>query len=145
LGNDAEPRKGELGDWTFSEEDAIKYFSGIATYEASFDLADDETDRQRTWLDLGRVANVAEVTLNGHACGIAWLPPYRVEITSALKSGKNDLRIAVANTWHNRLVGDARLPDDERTTWTSAPSPSRNAKLLEAGLLGPVQLLELNE
>jgi hypothetical protein len=145
LGNDAEPRKIELGDWTASEEDTIKYFSGMATYETSFDWTGDAAEKKRTWLDLGRVANVAEVTLNGKACGIAWLPPYRVEITSALKAGKNELRIAVANTWHNRLVGDARLPDDERTTWTSAPTPPRNAKLLEAGLLGPVQLLRSSE
>ena len=44
----------------------------------------------------------------------------RVNITKALKSGKNELRIEVSNTWANRLIGDHALPENKRITWTNA-------------------------
>ena len=140
FGEGATPQPMELANWAEGDDDARRFFSGIALYETTFEWDGDAESRKRAWLDLGRVADVAEVTVNGKTCGIAWTPPYRVEVTDALREGHNELRVAVANTWHNRLVGDVRLAEAERTTWTTAPSPDRRAKLLEAGLLGPVVL-----
>jgi hypothetical protein len=129
-----------LFDWSTRDDDAVRYFAGIATYDTTF-AWDGAEDGRRVWLDLGRVANLAEVTLNGRPCGVAWTPPYRVDVTAALKPGDNNLQIAVANCWHNRLVGDERLPPDQRRTWSTAPFPRRDAKLLEGGMLGPVELV----
>jgi hypothetical protein len=92
------------------------------------------------WLDLGEVHNLAHVKVNGIDCGTAWTPPYRVEITDALRRGKNELEISITNTWANRLIGDAKLPEAERTTWMTAPYPPADAQLLPAGLLGPVTI-----
>ena len=86
-----------------------------------------------TW---ARCANIASVQVNDIACGFAWTPPYRVEITKALKEGSNNLSIAVTNTWANRLIGDAELPPESRITWTTAPPMPADAKLLPAGLWG---------
>ena len=102
---------------------------------------DDAQTASCVWLDLGHVANIAEVTLNGMPCGIAWTAPWRVEITGALRSGENHLEIAVTNTWANRLIGDHALPEEERITWTNAPYRLEGTPLLEAGLLGPVTFL----
>jgi hypothetical protein len=47
------------------------------------------------------VEALACVTLNGKDLGVLWHPPYRAEITDALKPGTNDPAIVVT-TWHKR-------------------------------------------
>lgn len=135
----------ELTDWSKHISPQIRYYSGTATYKRSFEWSLDKKDTlSRVFLDLGRVANIAEVTVNGINCGVAWTYPYRVDITPALRKGKNELTIAVTNTWANRLIGDTALPVAQRITHTTAPLRLQNAPLLEAGLLGPVQLQQEN-
>jgi len=125
----------ELSDWSKHPDTAIQYYSGTAIYSQSFKWY----GHGRSWIDLGRVANIAAVKLNGIDCGVAWTPPYRVEITKALRAGVNKLEVAVTNTWANRLIGDHRLPEDRRITWTTAPY-RLDGRLLEAGLLGEVSI-----
>jgi hypothetical protein len=57
------------------------------------------------------VANIAEVIVNGISCGIAWTPPYTVDISKALKQGKNEITIRVSNTWANRMIGDHTMKE----------------------------------
>ena len=64
------------------------------------------------WLDLGDLKNITEIKLNGKDLGIQWKPPFRVDITDALRDGGNELEIRVTNLWPNRLIGDEQLPDD---------------------------------
>lgn len=140
-GGPAEPVKTDsLFDWSKQAVSGIRYYSGTARYTKSFQWDDQGNDR--VWLDLGSVANIAEVTVNGIPCGIAWTSPYRVEITKALKKGTNEVIIDVANTWANRLIGDQSLPGSQRITWTTAPYRLEGKPLLEAGLLGPVKILK---
>jgi hypothetical protein len=129
----------QLTDWSDYHNDEIKHFSGTMTYQQKFNW-DDISDR--VWLDLGKVHNLANVKLNGIDCGIAWTPPFRVEITQALRAGKNELEITVTNTWANRLIGDAKLPVRKRQTWMTAPYPPADTKLLSTGLLGPVAIVK---
>jgi hypothetical protein len=68
-----------------------------------------------------------------------WTPPYSLDLTSAIQSGKNTLSIDVTSTWFNRLVYDAGLPEDQRKTWCLA-GPKADVPLRENGLLGPVKL-----
>jgi hypothetical protein len=131
-----------LDDWSKRPEAGIKFYSGTATYRNTFGL---QPHGGRMFLDLGKVAVMARVTINGHDCGIVWTPPYRVDITAAVKPGENTLIIAIANLWPNRLIGDSALPTEKRlafTTW----NPYRNdSPLLESGLLGPVQVLSTDK
>lgn len=129
-----------LTDWSKHQDTLIKYYSGTASYFKSFKLKS-KTNRP-VWLDLGNVANMAEVKVNGTSCGILWTPPYRVDISKALKKGTNELTIEVTNTWANRLMGDQRLPEDKRITKTTAPYRLEGKPLQEAGLLGPVVLMK---
>lgn len=132
----------------------------------------------RVVLDLGKVKDIAEVTVNGHSYPALWCPPYKVDITEQIENGKLrmengesislDIEIKVTNLWPNRLIGDARLPDDCEwddgskskgfplvkfwPDWfkTGKKSPtgrhafctcrfwSADAPLLPSGLLGPV-------
>jgi hypothetical protein len=126
-----------LTDWTKHSEPGIRFYSGTASYRREFSWAA-SAPHQRVWLDLGDVANLAHVVVNGHDCGVAWTKPFRVEITSALRVGPNQLEISVTNTWANRLLGDRGTPSP--ITWTTAPA-RENATLLPAGLFGPVRLL----
>ncbi len=129
-----------LEDWSLRSEPGVRFYSGTAEYTRTFDWPPGPDPAGRVWLDLGRVADVAEVTMNGRPCGIAWTAPWRVEITAALHPGRNELRIAVTNTWANRLIGDHALPEAQRVTWTTAPYRLDGKPLLPSGLLGPVAL-----
>ncbi len=94
-------------------DENVKYFSGTAMYQAKFTLpVSMKTGGKRVYLDLGQVENVAEVRLNGKELGILWRPPYRVDVTEAVKSGENELEVKVTNTWVNRLIGDEQQPPE---------------------------------
>ena len=108
-----------LISWTDHPDPGVKYFSGTATYHRQFELPagfaarEREHDRDRDfYLDLGRVEVIAAAKLNGHDLGILWKPPFRVDVTEALKAGANELVVNVVNLWPNRLIGDDMLPPD---------------------------------
>lgn len=108
-----------LVSWrTLSE---LKHYAGRATYETEVDVPKEfPRSNGAVFLELGEVYEVARVTINGRDAGIAWVPPFRVEITGLLKPGCNTLHIEVANLLKNYLsTGDYDHP---------------------SGLLGPVHL-----
>ncbi len=131
-----------LASWTTRSEPGIKFYSGTATYVKSFDLpASVRHPASEIWLDLGSVRELAEVRVNGQSCGIVWAPPFRVDITEAVKPGANALEVDVVNFWPNRLIGDASLPPEKRLTRTNIRKLTRDTPLIESGLLGPVRIL----
>ena len=130
----------KLFDWSTSTNDQIKYYSGTSVYKKEF-IWKGKTN-EKFWLDLGTIANLAEVTVNGINCGTIWTFPYKADISEALKKGKNSIEIKITNTWANRLIGDEKLPKEERLTWTTAPFRLQEGILLKAGLLGPVTILK---
>jgi len=112
----------QLTDWTRHVDPLIRHYAGTAAYETTFTLPVGALgSNARFFLDLGSVANLAEVTVNGQACGVAWTDPMRLDVTAALRPGENQLRILVTTTWANRLVGDHALEAGSRQTWTTAP------------------------
>ncbi|NLE60823.1 MAG: hypothetical protein GX616_20955 [Planctomycetes bacterium] len=131
----------KLVDWTTRPEEGIKYYSGKAVYEKTFDLP--ESLRQpgkRVYLDLGKLKNVAEVRLNGKDLGVVWTAPWHVEITAAVRPTGNELEIDIVNLWPNRLIGDARLPENTRLTVTNVKKFKPDSPLMPSGLLGPVTI-----
>jgi hypothetical protein len=96
-----------------SDDAAVKYFSGTATYRTTINVdAALLGAGKRIELDLGEVRDLVTVRVNGQTVGVLWHPPFVRDITSALMPGANTLELAVANTWHNRLVGDEQFPQD---------------------------------
>ncbi len=96
-----------------STDAAVKYFSGTATYRTTINVdAALLGAGKRVELDLGDVRDLVTVRVNGKNSGVLWHPPFVRDITSALQPGANTLELAVANTWHNRLVGDEQFPPD---------------------------------
>ncbi|GAB1454176.1 hypothetical protein MASR2M47_42320 [Draconibacterium sp.] len=153
----------ELQDWTSHEMRGIKYYSGIATYKKTIEI-DKLTDKSY-YIDLGVVNDMARVKLNGKDIGVIWCAPWRIDISDALKEGKNELEIEVANRWINRLLGDRQEPDANvrtvkfenglmgrqefttgRYTFTTkqAMGSFNFTEPLSSGLLGPVVILKTN-
>ncbi len=103
----------ELRSWSENADPNIKYFSGTATYSKALRL-DTPRPGQRYILDLGTVHEMAAIKVNGRAMGVVWYPPFRMDVTAALKAGENKLEIQVTNTWANRLIGDEQEPEDSQ-------------------------------
>lgn len=160
-----EVRLEELVSWNYHADPGVRFFSGTALYSKTLNVpASSLRADRRVYLDLGTVCVMARVKLNGRDLGILWKPPYRVDITAAVKPGANELEISVVNLWANRLIGDEHLPEDsERNpngtlkSWPQwllegKPSPTgrftfsswrlwgKNDLLQDSGLLGPVTL-----
>jgi hypothetical protein len=127
------------GSLTGSSDPQVKYFAGTTVYQLGFALPGQVRPGTPLKLDLGQVGDVAEVSVNGKAAGIAWKPPYEVEIGSLVVEGVNTVEIRVANLWVNRLIGDAQ-PGAKKVTFTAAPTYTADAPLRPAGLIGPVTL-----
>ena len=82
--------------------------------------------------------------MNGQSLGILWKSPFRIDITSTVRPGANQLEIRVANHWRNRLIGDDTLPLSQRFTKTNITQYQKgDGALLPSGILGPVTLHSL--
>lgn len=145
----------------------IRHFSGTATYLKTFTLhRQDLQEGRQILLDLGRVENIATVSINDNPPVTVWKAPFRIDITDQLKTGTNKLTIEVTNLYPNRIIGDEYLPEKyeydeygrirQLPNWylDQKPEPDRvrvlflpwkyykkTDPLLEAGLLGPVRIL----
>jgi alpha-L-rhamnosidase len=129
-----------LTDWSRDKINEIKYFSGIGTYRNALTIPASAIAKGKAlMLDMGDVRDVAEVFVNGKSAGTLWKAPYRIDISSFAKPGKNALEIRVANLWVNRLIGDAQ-PGAKPITFTTLKTYTAGAPLRGSGLIGPVKL-----
>ena len=131
----------ELSDWSHSNDPGLKYFSGAGTYTKTVQASPEWfRNGARLWIDLGDVKNLAVVTLNGKELGETWHAPWRVDATSALKAGTNEIAIKVVNAWVNRLIGDEQ-PGATKITFADEKPYKATSPLLPSGLLGPVTVV----
>lgn len=133
-----------LRSWTSHDQPGIKFFSGYGTYRKTFLFPTDPApSKMRVVLDLGGVGDVARVRVNGQDFGTLWKPPYRLDISRAVKPGNNDLEVAVVNTWVNRLIGDDQAPPENAVANTQQRKaiPLSDLEKHPSGLLGPVLLV----
>lgn len=124
----------DLFDWTTHPDKDVKYYSGTATYSSSFFCPEIKAS-DRVLLNLDGLRDVATVSVNGKECGIVWTAPYTIDVTDALRTGKNDLSIAVTNTWANALLGadNGEAPFDG--IWTNGKYRREEQSLIPAGLI----------
>jgi len=169
-----------LLSWSDHPDPGVKYYSGSAIYKKVFRLPpaflakyqlslSSHQTFPHLYLDLGQVAIMATVKLNGKDFGTLWKPPFRVDVGTVLTDGENVIEIEVVNLWTNRMIGDEQLPEDSERTekgtlkewprWLleGEPSPARrytftswrlwkkNASLQQSGLIGPVTIIPVKE
>ncbi len=132
-----------LASWSDNADRGIRYFSGAGTYTKIFTLAKLQPGK-RYVLDLGDVKELAAVTLNNKALGTLWTAPFKLDITKALKPGRNELKVKVVNLWVNRLIGDAQPDVRQKYTFTIIPTYRADAPLRVSGLLGPVEIRQVS-
>ncbi len=120
-----------LADWR--EIEALRHCSSPGRYTTAFELPAAAEGRTLV-LDLGQVAGVAEVSLDGEPVGRLLISPFRLDLTG-LSPGDHELVVTVTPAWRNRLVG---LGAAENPAY--AQFAGKEDTLIPAGLLGPVRL-----
>jgi hypothetical protein len=118
-----------LHSWT--DDEATRFFSGVATYEKTVAVPDAMLQEGLGWqLHFGEsrppavlkmrhffalieapVREAAVVYVNDERAGSVWHPPYTLDVTGLLRLGENRIRVDVANLALNHLAGHPP-PDD---------------------------------
>lgn len=155
-----------LISWPDSDDKGVKYYSGSAFYHKTIQVPKSMLGTGRVVMfDLGNVKNFATVKVNGKDAGVLWKEPFMVDVSKLVKAGANSLEVKITNLWPNRIIGDEQLPADVewngvvlkgwpewltkgqprpktgRYTFTTWRYWNKDSKLLDSGLLGPVQIL----
>lgn len=131
----------ELADWSQHVNDSIRYYSGTAIY--TNDFIHNQSEGEQTFIEFDEINNMAEVKINGKQCGTIWTYPYKLNITDALRNGKNEIEILVTNTWANRIMGDedfGQEKNESHKTWTNARYRLPKKELVKSGLTGNVKI-----
>ena len=156
----------KLSSWT--NDPRFRYYSGQVTYRKTIDISPADTraghsvaldfgggtpvevpsplphNNMRAYLE-SPVREAATVYVNDKLAGYVWHPPFRVDLSTLLKPGKNEIRIAVGNTAINELAGTS-LPSyrllHDRYGMLFEPQDMKNLEPLPSGITGQITLVE---
>jgi hypothetical protein len=145
-----------LDSWTELPGEEVKRFSGTAQYTIHFTKPVAAVSAKAFLLDLGNVAQSAEVWLNGKKLATLIGPVYQVTIAAGQLAADNVLTIAVTNGMANRIAS----LDKQGVKWKKFYNTNFPARLAAnrgngglftaanwlpepSGLLGPVTLTPL--
>ncbi len=105
----------DLSDWKTESTDNEGF---TETRIAEFRLPKKLGKNQRVILDLGNVEIMVQVTLNGKTFDTLWMPPFNLDVTDALKSGKNKIAVRVTSSTEGKpnLAGSVQLKTVSRVS-----------------------------
>ena len=128
-------------DWTKEAEMPVlqdlkdteewKNFMGDVTYRTTVTLSGAHKPK---YINLGKVADICELTVNGTPCGVRWFGRRIYDISSLLVDGENTIEVKVTTLMSNYLQ---TLKDNAVVNRFIL---RRNTPLVPAGLIGPVKL-----
>lgn len=132
----------ELRPLHMHEQASVQHYSGTIEYKTTFNFvqASGSTKGHQTIVDLGEVHDIAELWLNGELIGTRLAAPYSFDVSENIKSGNNNLRIVVSNTWRNQLIFDNQRAKPDKKTWTTNPPKQHEKSLEPSGIVGPVRV-----
>ena len=108
------------GDW--SRAPGWEAYTGVLQFTAHVSL-DEKQAREVSFLDLGEVGDIAEVTVNGQPVGVRAWAPYTVCIGPSIRRGGNEISVRITNSMANEFDG----------------------RQLPSGVLGPITLREARD
>lgn len=94
---DGTEREAVLGDW---RDFGLAEHAGSLLYMADFELS----EITEVHVDLGKVCDIAELSVNGHSLPVRCWPPFTFNVTPYVHIGKNALQVRVTNTLANALM-----------------------------------------
>jgi hypothetical protein len=108
-------------------------FCGTAVYRASLPVGE---KGKIQWLNLGKVAGVCELTVNGRSAGVQWYGRRIFPVAHLLQKGENTLEVKVTTVMGNYMKS---LKDNAVAQyWTN--ENRKNQPLQSMGLIGPVTI-----
>ena len=110
------------------DTEKYKNFMGEVTYTATVNLS----GKLPQYLNLGKVAEVCEVSVNGTALGVQWFGRRIYKVGDLLHEGENTIEVKVTTLMSNYM--QSRKDEKQIKRWI------RSDALLSAGLIGPVKL-----
>jgi hypothetical protein len=165
FGSEASQPIQPLASWT--ELPGKQFYSGKAVYTRTFTLPDAPAANARVLLDFGEcvatidnrphrasgmralldppIREAAVVSINGQRVASLWHPPYRIDITSLLKSGENRIEVTVYNTAVNEMAGQPPRDYSALNARYGKRFEMQDMDHLQpvpSGLMGPIHLLE---
>ena len=135
-----------LGDW---RQCLGADFSGDAEYRVEFDFHG--TLDGCFVLNLGKVCYAVAITLNGKKLGNAIWPPFQINATGAVQTGRNVLVLTVTNSLANAILAEGVAETWQQRCgreWPDIKYAYHQRQLefekdsLPSGLFGPVRLLQ---
>ena len=131
---------GAVFDWSKGPADEVRYHSGSVAFSTSVEIADPLATHHLVFED---IAELAEVFVNGKSAGTAWSFGHRIDISTLVTQGQNQIKLVITNNWRNRLLGDQlgkpRLAGSN-PTYIGYPIFNLDAETLPSGILRPVKL-----
>ncbi len=121
----------ELASWYAY---GLQQYTGFVDYETSIRIDDLSQD---IGIDLGKVKYMAEVFVNDQPVGARLWPPYKLDISKAVKPGVNKIRIRIGNLIANEMWMKDDLKELRTWGWRGTPDLTQ----YDAGLFGPVKLI----
>lgn len=114
----------------FKDNELLQSFAGVAWFENSFM---NEDQHKFKYIDMGKVAGVSELIVNGVNLGSRWFGKHTFDVTSGLKEGNNSIKIKISTTLGNYIKSKPDTKIAQR--WM------KNQPLYSNGLIGPVKVL----
>jgi hypothetical protein len=120
-----------LKDFKDMKDTTFKNFMGDVTYTITVDLDGPTLPR---YINLGKVADICELKVNGQDAGIDWYGERIYDIGSLLRKGENTLEIKITTLMGNYM----QTLKDNKVAQRFVMN--RKQPYVSAGLIGPVKL-----
>ena len=122
-----------LQDFKDMADSTFKNFMGTIVYKTTVTLDGKNLPKQ---IDLGKVADICELKINGRDAGMKWFGERIFDITPYIKAGNNTIEVKVTTLMGNYIQ---TLKDN---TAAQRFVLRRNQPYVSAGLIGPVKLYQ---
>lgn len=130
----------KTGDWV---KQGYPFFAGTIAYTQKGKVK--KNGDERIFIELDKVKGIViKVIINGREIGLLAWPPYRLEVTEAMRDGENEIRIEVTNSLRN-LLGPHHHKEGELISvgpgsWSDEANWVDEYNFVKCGLLGRVKL-----